>query len=105
MLYCEGMMCRFFKRWPLCCCALLMVVTMVCAEVFYTDAFAATPVGMVVRGVLLIIGMLGVGAMLVAPARLLIGLCRKTLAYETHADAVLLLLLECLFFLLANLHM
>lgn len=98
-------MIRFIKKWPLCCSVLLMGVTMVCTELFYSDAFKNSPMGTVVTILLLIIGMLGVGAMLTAPARLLIGICRKSLSYEAHADAVLVVLLECLAFLLANLHM
>ena len=94
-----------FKKWPLCCCILLMCVVLGCSAAFDTKDFGKTPVGLAIAIVSTALVLPGVGALLCAPARLLIGVCRKTLAYETHADAALVVLLECLCFLLANLHM
>lgn len=99
------MVVRMIKRWPLCCSALVMVVVAVCAGMFMAEDFRATPMGMVVRIVAAGVALPGILSLLIAPARLLIGVFRKKLSYEEHADAALLVLVEFFFALLSHLSM
>ena len=95
---------RLIKKWPLCFCALLSFVVLACVGTCALGPKDSLGVKVVeiAGGVL---SLPGIAACICAPARLFVGVCRKTLAYDTHADAALLVLVECFLSLLAGLHM
>lgn len=77
----------------------------VCAGAYMAEYIWAMPMGMVARIVAVGVTLPGILSLLIAPARLLIGVFRKKLSYEEHADAALLVLVEFFYALLSHLSM
>lgn len=91
-------MIRFIKKWPLICSTLLLYFVSIMAALLLPNKLDAT-----LAAALFILIIPGIFAFFLAVARLFLAVCRKSLSYAEHSDAVLVLLVNCLLFLLASL--